>query len=323
MKTLKVFCLLTGIFLVLSIIPTAYSQEKYPSRPIHLIVPMSAGGGTDNVARALVESLKNYLPQPVLVENLPGAGSAVGMTRLHTSKPDGYTLGVTGGYVITTALQGIAKFPPNDFALIARTSADTFTFSVPGDSKYKSLKEILEAAKASPDTVTLGNAGTGALTHLACVAIDQNTGTKFRHVAFVGGAKELTALLGGHVDAGVFSMSEVVGHSQPGGKIRTLAVFSEKRSPKIPDVPTLAELGIKGIPEGPWQGIAAPKGLPDDIRNVLIEAIGKACNDPSWKGFLDKFGYSDLFLPGNQFEQFFQRDTETLDKLLRAIGMIK
>jgi tripartite-type tricarboxylate transporter receptor subunit TctC len=323
MKTLKILSGLTVILLVLSIVPTAHAQEKYPTRPIYLIVPMSAGGGTDKVARALVESLKNYLPQPVLVENLPGAGSAVGMTKLHTSKPDGYTLGVTGGYVITTALQGIAKFPPNDFTLIARTSADTFTFSVPADSKYKSLKEILEAAKASPDTVTLGNAGTGALTHLASVALDQNTGTKFRHVAFVGGAKELTALLGGHVDAGIFSMSEVVGHSQPGGKIRTLAVFSEKRSPKIPDAPTLAELGIKGIPEGPWQGIAAPKGLSDDIRNVLIEAIGKACNDPSWKGFLDKFGYSDLFLAGNQFEQFFQRDTETLDKLLRTIGMIK
>jgi len=323
MKTLRLASFFMAVLLVLSSAVLSYSQDKYPSRPIHLIVPMAAGGGTDNVARALAEALKNYLPQPVLVENLPGAGSAVGMSKLHTSKPDGYTLGVTGGYLITTALLGMAKFPPNDFTLIARTSADTFTFSVPAESKYKSLREILEAAKVNPDTVTLGNAGTGALTHLACVALDQNTGSKFRHVAFVGGAKELTALLGAHVDAGVFSMSEVVGHSQPGGKIRTLAVFSEKRTPKIPDAPTLLELGIKGIPEGPWQGIAAPKGLPDDLRNMLIEAMGKACNDPTWKGFLDKFGYSDLFLPGKEFDQFFQRDTETLDKLLRAIGMVK
>jgi tripartite-type tricarboxylate transporter receptor subunit TctC len=311
------------ICLVLSCIVTAYAQDKYPSKPIYLIVPMTAGGGTDKVSRALAEALKNYLPQPVLVENLPGAGSVVGMSKLHASRPDGYTLGVVSGYVITTALQGMAKFPAADFTFIARVSSETFTFSVPADSRYKSLQDIIDAAKAEPDVITLANAGTGALTHLACVALNQNTGVEFRHVPFVGGAKELTALLGKHIDAGVFSMSEVIGHSQPGGKIRNLAVFSEKRSPKLPDVPSSSELGIKGIPEGPWQGIAAPKGLPDDIKNILIEAIRKAVNDPYWKDFLDKFGYAERFLPAKEFEQFYTSDYQMLEKLLKTIGMIK
>jgi len=325
MKSTRSMSLLMAMVVLLSLFlaDTARSQEKFPSKPIHLIVPMAAGGGTDRVARALAETLKNHLPQPVLVENLPGAGSVTGMSKLHTSKPDGYTLGVASGYVITTALEGIAKFSATDFTFIARASADTFTFSVPADSKYKTLKEMIEASKTEPDKITLGNAGTGALTHLASVALNQNAGSKFRLVAFVGGAPELTALLGGHIDSGVFSMSEVLGHSQPGGKIRNLAVFSEKRTPKLPETPTLLELGIKGIPEGPWQGITGPKGMPEDIRNILIEAMRKAANDPYWKGFLEKFGYADRFLPGQEFEAFFKGDMQMLEALLKSIGKIK
>lgn len=323
MKTIRIISLLIVMFFVLSTAATTHGQEKYPSKPIQLIVPMAAGGGTDRVARALAETLKKYLPQPVLVENLPGAGSVVGMSRLHASKPDGYTLGVVSGYLITTALEGMAKFPATDFTFIAKTSADTFTFSVPFESKYRTLREMIEASKAEPDKITLANAGTGALTHLASVALNQNTRSKFRIVPFVGGAKEITALLGGHIDAGVFSMSEVLGQSQPGGKIRNLAVFSDRRTPKLPDTPSLLELDIKGIPEGPWQGIAAPKGLPDDIRNTLIEAVTKTTKDPYWKDFIDKFGYADRFLPGKEFEAFFKEDVRMLEGLMKSIGTIK
>jgi tripartite-type tricarboxylate transporter receptor subunit TctC len=323
MKTVRIVSLFMVLLFALSPAAATFGQDKYPSKPVHLIVPMAAGGGTDRVARALAETLKNYLPQPVLVDNLPGAGSVVGMSKLNTSKADGYTLGVVSGYLISTSLEGMAKFPATDFTFIARTSADTFTFSVPAESKYKTLKEIIEASKAEPDKITLANAGTGALTHLAGVALNQGTGAKFRIVPFVGGAKEITALLGGHIDAGVFSLSEVVGQSQPGGKIRNLAVFSDRRSAKLPDVPTLAELGIRGVPEGPWQGIAAPRGLPDDIRKVLIEAITKAAKDPSWKEFLDKFGYADRFLAGKEFEAFFSQDIRMLEGLMKSIGTIK
>jgi tripartite-type tricarboxylate transporter receptor subunit TctC len=324
MKSAKLFSLFVSILLIFCSVITVDAQEKYPTRPIHLIVPMSAGGGTDRVARAIAEALKNYLSQPVLVENVAGAGSVTGMSKVHASKPDGYTLGVASGYMVSTALQGMTKYPADDFAFIAAISQDTFTFSVPAESRYKSLKEIIEASKAEPDKITLGNAGSGALTHLASVALNQNTGSKFRIVPFVGGAQEITALLGAHIDAGIFSMSEVLGHSMPGGKVRNLAVFSKKPSPKLPDAPPLSELGIKGgAPEGPWQGIVAPKGLSDDTKNVLIEAVAKAAQDPYWKGFLEKFGYSDRFLPGKEFEQFFKNDTQMLEGLLKSIGMIK
>lgn len=323
MKKIQLFSFMIVFFCLICSNFPVNAQEKFPIRPIHLIVPMPAGGGTDKVARAFSEAIKNYLPQPVLVENIPGAGSVLGMSKLHASKPDGYTLGVLSGYVITTALQGMTKFPPNDFTFLAKISQDTFTLSVPADSKYKTFMDIIEAAKANPDVVTLANAGTGALTHLASVALNQNSGAVFRLVPFVGGAKELTALLGGHVASGVFSMSEVIGHSQPGGKIRTLAVFSEKRHPKLPDVPTLLEFGIKGIPEGPWQGIGAPKGLPEEIKNILIDAIRKAVQDPYWKDFLNKFGYVEKFLVEKEFEEFFQKDLKMLESLMKTVGIIK
>lgn len=323
MKRILFLSLLLSIVIGVFFVIPSFSQERYPSKPIHLIVPMTAGGGTDRAARALAEALKSHLPQPVLVENIPGAGSVMGMSKLHTSKPDGYTLGMVGGYLITTVLQGMAKFPATDFTLIARTSGETFTFSVPSDSKYRTLKETIESSRADPDRITLGNAGTGALTHLACIAINQDTGAKFRIVPFVGGANELTALLGGHIDGGIFSLSEVLAHSVPGGKVRTLAVLSEKRSPKLPDVPSLVELGIKGVPEGPWQGLAAPKGLPEEIKNTLIEALRKAVQEPYWKDFLEKFGYAERFLPGKEFEEFFKTDLQMLDGLLKSIGPIK
>jgi tripartite-type tricarboxylate transporter receptor subunit TctC len=297
----------------------AAAQDKYPSKPIHLIVPMTAGGGTDRVARALAEALKSHLPQPVIVENLPGAGSVVGMSKLHTTRPDGYTLAIVGGYLITTTLQGMAKFPATDFTLIARTSGEAYCLTVPADSKYRTLSEMIAASKADPDRITLANAGTGALTHLASVAINQSAGARFRLIPFEGGAKELTAVLGAHVDAGVFSLSEVLGHSGPGGKLRTLAVFSDTRSPVLPDVPTLQESGVRGIPEGPWQGLAAPKGLPDDIRAHLIEAARKAVQEPSWKDFLQKFGYTDRFLPGPEFDRFFEGELKVFDALIRAV----
>jgi len=317
----KIFFLFFAHFVVTVLFSAhaAFAQEKYPSKPIHFIVPMTAGGGTDRVARALADSLKNHLPEPVLVENVPGAGSVVGMSKLHTSRPDGYTLAIVGGYLITTTLQGMAKFKATDFTLVARTSGEAFCLTVPADSKYRSLTDIIAASKADPDKITLANAGTGALTHLASVAINQNAGAKFRFIPFEGGAKELTAVLGAHVDAGVFSLSEVLGHSVPGGKLRTLAVFSEKRSPLLPDVPALQDLGIKGIPEGPWQGLAAPKGLPDDIRNTLIEAIRKAVQEPSWKEFMAKFGYADRFLPGKDFEKFFESERQVFEKLIKAV----
>jgi len=301
----------------------AGAQDRYPSRPITAIVPMNPGGGTDLVGRAFAEALKKPLGQNIVVENVPGAGSAIGTTKLHDSRPDGYTLGVVGGFLVSTSLQGQAKFPATDLTHVARLSQETFVLAVRADAPWKSLAEFLDASRKDPGKITVGTAGAGALTHLAAEALNQKTGAKLNIIHFAGGAKEITAVLGGHVSGGIFSQIEVLPYSSAEAKLRTLAVFSEKRTEKLPAVPTLKEVGIEGVPSGPWQGIAAPKALPDPVKAALVDAATKASQDPAWLDFLSKNGLTPAFLAGPELDAFINQEVETIGGLLKAIGLLK
>ena len=299
------------------------AQEKYPARPVTVIVPMNPGGGTDLVGRAFAEALKKQLNQSFAVENVPGAGSAIGTTKLHGSKPDGYTVGVVGGFLVSTSLLGAAKFPVTDLTHLARLSQETFVLSVKADAPWKTLAEFLEASRKEPGKVTLGTAGSGALTHLAAEALNQQTAAKLNIIHFAGGAKELTAVLGGHVSGGIFSQVEVLPYAGADAKLRTLAVFGEARTDKLPQVPTLKELGIKGVPPGPWQGLAAPKNLPDAVKQSLVDAAAKASRDPAWLDFLGKNGLASAFLAGPELDAFLREEVETIGALLKVIGLLK
>jgi len=289
------------------------AQEKYPARPVAVIVPMNPGGGTDLVGRAFAEALKKQLNQSFAVENVPGAGSAIGTTKLHGSKPDGYTLGVVGGFLVSTSLLGAAKFPVTDPTHLARLSQETFVLSVKSDAPWKTVAEF----------ITLGTAGSGALTHLAAEALNQKTAAKLNIIHFAGGAKELTGVLGGHVSGGIFSQVEVLPYSGAEPKLRTLAVFGETRTDKLPDVPTLKELGIQGVRPGPWQGLAAPKNIPEPVKRSLVEAAAKASRDSAWLDFLSKNGLTSAFLAGQELDTFLREEVETIGALLKVIGLMK
>ena len=310
-----------ALVLALGAAGLAAAQEKYPSQPVTLIVPFNAGGGTDLVARAFAEALKKELGQPVTVQNLPGAGSAVGTTKLHGAKPDGYTLGMVGGFLVTTSLRGAAKFPATDLTHLARLSLETFVLAVPAASPSRTLREVLEASRKAPGTISVGTAGAGALTHLAAEALSQKTGAKLNVVHFAGGAKEIAAVLGGHVSGGVFSQVEVLPHAGPGGGLRVLATFGEQRSEKLPEVPTLKELGITGVPAGPWQGIAAPRGLPEPVKAALLAAVAKASQDAEWRAFLARSGLASHVLAGPALEAFLAAEIESLGALLKSAGL--
>ena len=312
-----------AVMLAVLLILPVWAQERYPAKPVSVIVPMSPGGGTDLVGRAFAEALKKQLGQSFVVENVAGAGSAIGTTKLHGSKADGYTLGIVGGFLVSTSLQGAAKFPATDLTHIARLSHETFVLAVLADSPWKTVADYVEASKKDPGKVTLGTAGSGAMTHLAAEALNKKTGAKFNLIHFAGGAKEITAVLGGHVSGGVFSQIEVVPHSGPGGKLRILAVFSDKRTDKLPAVPTLKEQGIQGVPPGPWQGLAGPKGMPEPVKKVLAEATAKASEDREWQDFLSKNGLTPSFLAGPEMDAFLGQEIEMIGGLMKAIGLLK
>ena len=300
---------------------SAAAQDKYPSREITMIVPFAAGGGTDQVARAISEALKGALGRPVTVQNLPGAGSAVGLTRLSEQKSDGYAVGMMGGFMVSTSLRGQLKVPLADFTPLARLSQETFVLGVPANSPYKTMQDYLAAARKSAGAVSVGTAGAGALTHLAAAALGQQAKAQLNIVHFDGGAKLTPAVLGGHADSGIFSQVEVLPHIGPGGGMRVLASFGDKRTDKLPDVPTLTELGIKGVPSGAWQGIVAPKALPEPIKAALLQAITKANQDAGWKEFLAKSGLTPFYATGPAFDTFLKSEVEQIGALLKAIGL--
>jgi tripartite-type tricarboxylate transporter receptor subunit TctC len=314
-----------GLVLILAacLMVPAGAQQRYPEKPVSVIVPMSPGGGTDLVGRAFAEALKKQLGQSFVIENVAGAGSAIGTTKLHGSKPDGYTLGVVGGFLVSTSLLGAAKFPVSDLTHIARLSQETFVLAVKADAPWKGLAEFAEASKKEPGKITLGTAGSGALTHLAAEAISQKTGANFNIIHFAGGAKEIAAVLGGHVSGGVFSQVEVLPHATADGNLRVLAVFGDARSEKLPTVPTLKEMGIQGVPPGPWQGLAAPKGLPEPLKNTLVDAAAKASQDPAWREFLAKSGLAGAFLAGPELDAFLKEEVAMIGGLLKAVGLLK
>jgi tripartite-type tricarboxylate transporter receptor subunit TctC len=319
----KTFDVVAAVVLVALLVLPAWGQERYPAKPVSVIVPMSPGGGTDMVGRAFAEALKKQLGQSFVVENVAGAGSAIGTTKLHGSKADGYTLGIVGGFLVSTSLQGAAKFPATDLTHIARLSQETFVLAVLADSPWKTVADFAEASKKEPGKITLGTAGSGAMTHLAAEALSQKTGAKFNLIHFAGGAKEITAVLGGHVSGGVFSQVEVLPHSGAGGKLRVLAVFSDKRTDKLPDIPTLKEQGIQGVPPGPWQGLAGPKGMPEPVKKALVEAAAKASEDRDWQDFLGKNGLTSSFLAGPEMDVFLAQEIEMIGGLMKAIGLLK
>ncbi|MBM3568018.1 MAG: tripartite tricarboxylate transporter substrate binding protein [Alphaproteobacteria bacterium] len=311
-----------GVLAGMAALPlAARAQDKYPSKPLTLVVPFDAGGGTDQVGRAFAEALKAQLGQPIAVQNIGGAGGAVGLTRLSGMAADGYTLGMGGGFLVSASLRGALKLPANEFSHLARLSQEAFVLGVPAASPLKTMQDFLAAARAKPEAVSIGTAGAGALTHLAAQALGDAAKAKLNIVHFAGGAKLLTAVLGAHADAGVFSQVEVLPQlNQPNG-VRVLATFTRAPSAKLPGVPTLASLGLGGVPEGPWQGVLAPKGLPGPVRAVLAGAVAKAQSDPQWLAFLDKNGLAPSPLTGAAYDTFLEDEVKTIGALLKAVGL--
>ena len=297
----------------------AHAQSGYPTRPIELIVPAGAGGGTDVVARAFAEAAKPHLAQPITVVNRPGASGMIGHGEMIAARPDGYKMAMVFAEIVIVPHLGQTKLSHEDFVPIAQLNYDPAAITVRADAPWKTIEEFVAAAKSKPGETKMGNSGNGSIWHLASAAFEERAGIKCSPIPFGGAAPAVVALLGGHVDAVSVSPGEVAAHVQ-GGRLRTLAVMSDRRVKGFESVPTLKERGID-VSIGTWRGLAVPKGTPPDVIAVLTEATRKAAQEPVLRDALDRLSMGQVYADGATFRASMRRDNETFGKLVEKLGL--
>ena len=281
----------------------ATSAFAWPDKAITIIGPFPPGGSTDTLARAIAPGLQAQLGQNVIVENKPGATGTIGAGLVKRAPADGYTLFVSslGPFVIAPHLYKSVAYDPNrDFDLLTVAVQAPNVLVVPANAPHKSVADVIAALKAKPDKMTFASSGAGSSDHLTAELFWQQSGTKGIHVPYKGGAPAITDLLGGQVDASFQNINAIIQHVR-GGKLRALAITSTKRSSLLPDVPTLNESGVMGADVYSWQAVAAPKGLPADVKSKLHAALVSSLNDAQVK---EKFVSVGFELVANTPEQF-------------------
>lgn len=253
--------------------PTAVLAE-FPEKPIEIVVPFNAGGGTDIMTRIFAEHLADALDSPVVVVNRPGAGGEVGMTEVAEADPDGYELIVINTpNVLTIPVEREARFSVDSFALLGTIAEDPGTLSVHADSEITSIEDLAAAAGAAPDEITFGTAGVGSAGHIAVLLFEQAAGVSLRHIPYSGSSEVRTGLLNGDIMVATANLGEALTFAD-GQPWRILGVMASERVASQPDLPTFAEAGFP-ITAGSLRGLGAPAGTPDDVLETLRTAMAE------------------------------------------------
>ncbi len=295
------------------------AQSGYPSRPVELIVPAGAGGGTDVLARAFAEAAKKHLAQPFTVNNRPGASGMIGHGEMINARPDGYKLAVVFAEIVIVPHLGLSKLSYEDFVPIAQLNADPAAITVRSEAPWKTIEEFLAASKGKPGELKMGNSGNGSIWHLAHAALEDKVGVKYNPIPFGGAAPAVLALLGGHVDAVAVSPGEVATHVHS-GKLRTLAVMADKRLKGFDSVPTLKERGVD-LSLGTWRGLGAPKGTPGEVIALLADCARKCADEPVLKEALDRLSMGLVYADAETFRATMRRDNEMFKGLVNKLGI--
>jgi tripartite-type tricarboxylate transporter receptor subunit TctC len=282
------------------------AHADYPEKPITAIVPFPPGGSTDAIARAIGPKITQKLGQPFVVENRPGATGAIGAGMLKRAAPDGYTIMVAsiGVYAVNPVLQKSLPYDPSkDFDLLTVAVRAPNVLVAPPSFAPNNVAELIAYLKKNPEKVTFASSGAGSSDHLTAALFWQQTKTNGIHVPYKGGAPAITDLLGGHADVSFQNINVVLNHIKA-GKLKALAVTGDKRAAILPQVPTLAEAGVKNVDVYSWQAVAAPKGLPANVKVKLHDAIVGALNDPELKGKLTEQGFEVVANSSEEFARF-------------------
>ncbi len=312
-----------GLALILVSAQSGFCQDedvaKYPNRPITLIFPFSAGVTTDLAFRLISKEAEKFLGQPIAVVNKTGGGGTVGTAALAASKPDGYTIGQTGGsqMFVTPFLEKVPYDPVKDFRQIIRFIAYNFGVVVKADSPFKKFQDLIAYARENPKKMTYGTAGAKNMQFLIMEQIAKKEKVQFTIIPFKATSDAEMALLGGHIQcaAGDFSASLV-----DAGQTRVLMLLREERSPEYPELPILKDLGYD-FPFPMYASIACPKGVPDGIVKKLEEAFTKATKEPAFAKGMKELRLGVLYRNGKEMEEYVVRNHTFFAKLIKEAGL--
>ncbi len=303
----------------------APARAAFPERPITLIVPWAAGGGTDAIARQVAMMLERDFKQPVNVVNRTGGSGVVGHTAIATAAPDGYTFGLITLEINQMHWVGLTDLTYEGFSLLALVNQDLAAIHVKTDSPFKTAKELFAHIKANPNKVVASGSGQGGSWHAALAGLMELEGISpqsIRWVPATGAATALTDLAGGGVEFVSCSMPEAEALIKA-GRIRSLLFMSPKRAANFPDVPTTEEaLGHKWH-KGVWRGFAAPKGLPKEIATQYETAIKKVWDSAEFQEFMTKRGFDLIYMDSAKFAEFMKTDNQDNGKTLKSLGLAK
>ena len=273
---------LTGLSLGAILSPTSFAQSNYPTKPINFIVPYGAGGGADSRSRQIAQKMSVILKQPIIVDNKPGAGGNIGTEFISRAAPDGYTIGM-GNFApmaVNKTLFGNLRYDPEtDLTPIILIEKGPLVLVVNPTSPYKTVQDIVTAAKAKPGTLTFSSGGIGGSHQLSAELFEQNAGIEMIHIPYKSGSAGLTDLMAGNVTM-MFDQMYSAMPSIKADKLRPIAITSKKRSPLLPNIPSFTEVGYPKVEVLNWQGLIAPKGTPKAIIDQLNAAANEALKDP-------------------------------------------
>ena len=311
--------LLTSIAVSVFGAPLLAAAQSYPTKPIRLIVPYPAGGATDFFARLVFPKMGESLGQQVVVENRPGAGTAMGASEVARSAPDGHTLllGDAGTFAFNPTLYRKLSYDPvKDFAPVSLTGRFALILAVNPGMSVKSVKDFVQAAKNQPGKINYGAPGPGSPIHLAMEFFKQRAGLTMTPIPYKGGADAMNDLIAGRISA----MFPDIASGLPqikGGKLRPLAVASEKRVAALPDLPTIGESGYPGFEAWAWQGFVAPAKTPPQVVTKLNAEFKKVMSDPAIKKRLSESGFEPQTSTPEQFSKYMESEIAKWRKVIR------
>ena len=308
--------------LAAALVPAIAGAQAWPSKPVKIVVPFAAGGATDVVARLLAQKLGDAWGQQVVVENKVGAGGNIGADMVAKSTPDGYTLLLTSGAVLTSPYmyKGQLGFDPlKDFIPITNCATGPQVVAVNATSPFKDLKDLIAFAKANPKQVTFGSAGIGSQTHLAGENLAHSAGIDITHVPYKGESAALTDLLGGQIQLVTPNLGGAVTQIQQ-GRIRALAVTSTARVPQLPDVPTVADT-LPGFENAGWFGIMAPAGTPREVVERVHRDSVHILTSDEFRAALAKQGMTPVANAPSDFGAAMREESARWEKVIKERGL--